>query len=345
MMSSGNLVFLICVCVCVQLAAGQVGCPSGCSCPTSNTAMSCSRLSVFPTYIPSRITTAYFYHSNFREISSGIFHGHPNLKSISFTYGSIGTIQSCAFSDIQASVSFSTVNIANIRGGAFSNLNKNILRQLSFSNSNITTIESYAFQNLTGMNSVTFSYSRITTIQPYAFKDIIYSRSLRIQYTNITNLMSYTFDLLPYSFQSSQITRSSVMNIGCNTLEELTSVQYLTTPCNCDNVELYRRGTRFSGKQYCFAPNQIQNLSPGSINRCLRPEIRMPSACPGSFHIVDTGVTPTVRPPIPTSGNCTREQIRLQLANQNYREVLACFRFNFDMSDNNLSFKFDMFLN
>ncbi|XP_046551555.1 leucine-rich repeat and immunoglobulin-like domain-containing nogo receptor-interacting protein 1-B [Haliotis rubra] len=345
MMSSGNLVLLLCVCLCVQLAAGQVGCPSGCRCTTSNNAMTCQRLSIFPTYIPSYITTAYFYYSNFREIPSGRFHGSPNLKSISFTYGSLGTIQSCAFSDIQASVTFSRVNITNIRGGAFSNLDKNINRQITFSYSNITTIDSYAFHNLTGVNSLTFSYAKIFTIRPYAFKDIIYSRSLKIQYTNITNLMSYAFDLPPYSFQSSQITRGSVMNIGCNTLEELTSVQYLTTPCNCDNVELYRRGTRFSGRQHCFAPNQIQNLTPGSLNRCQRPDVSVPSACPGSFNNVDTGVTSTVRPPIPTSGNCTREQIRLQLANQNYREALACFRFNFDMSDNNLSFKFDMTLN
>ncbi|XP_071096411.1 leucine-rich repeat-containing protein 15-like [Haliotis cracherodii] len=347
MMSSGNIVLLLCVCLCVQFAAAQVGCPSGCTCSTNN-AMSCRRLYSFPTYIPSHITTVNFYYSNLTEIPSGRFQGRPNLKTISFSYGSIGTIQSCAFSDIPASVTFNRVSITNIRGGAFSNLDKNINRQISFSYSNITTIESYAFHNLTGLNTINFNRAKIFTIQPYAFKDIIYSRYLRLQYTNITNLMSYAFDMPTYSFQSSQISRGSVMNIGCNTLEELTSVQYLTTPCNCDKVELYRRGTKFSGGQHCFAPNQLQNLNPGSISQCQRPSVRMPRACPGSFDNdgEDTGVMTTIRPPItPLRANCTREQIRLQLANQNYREALACFRFNFDMSDNNLSFKFDMFLN
>ncbi|XP_071096414.1 leucine-rich repeat-containing G-protein coupled receptor 4-like [Haliotis cracherodii] len=252
-------------------------CLNGCTCTT--TSITCNGLTSIPTLAFPDVTSVRFNNIN-SNIPSNAFRSMPKLESISISNGNISFIAPCAFSAIPAkSITISGVRIGIIGSGAFRDLN-NVARSISINNGQIGLISSNAFYRLSNIISINIQRNNISTIQTYAFNKITNSRTFYFYYNNVTNLNSYAFASLDQtSFSStSNFYRGSIMNVGCEALDGLKSVSYVTLRCDCDLVPLIQ-GTTPLGYVHCFHQSQLHDVISGSVNSCTRPFIPGPNSC------------------------------------------------------------------
>ena len=219
---------------CEELATRR-SCPKSCVC--MNGFVSCSKLTSFPSFLPSKTQALSLSEIKIPEIPTDVLSTLPEIKTLRFENSTIGVIRNGAFRNLTnlQKISFSLCSVRVIETGAFYQI-RNASTML-FYKMTMERIETHAFNNIRGLKEWTLFKSDVKKIEAEAFHQFSHIYSFSI-YSNLIGRLGRAVFSSMANIKYMDFFMNEVADVGCNVFDfstnEFSNFEFYANIFSCD---------------------------------------------------------------------------------------------------------------